>query len=79
MGDRIGVVRPSVLLAINPFLSWFKTRRDSQKNKSRKLFKPGLQLIRIEKECFKMMSEVSFCVEWMVKVDSQTLGMVSEG
>lgn len=60
------VVRPSVLLAINPFLSWFKKHDETaRKIKSRKLFKPGLQLIRIEKSVSKWWARLVFCVEWM--------------
>lgn len=60
------VVRPSVLLAINPFLSWFKRHDETaRKIKNQKLFKPGLQLIRIEKSVSKWWARLVFRMEWM--------------
>lgn len=54
LGWQNWVVRPSVLLAINPFLSWFKRQDETaRKIRNQKLLNPGLQLTRIEKSISK--------------------------
>ena len=51
---------------INPFLSWFKRHDETaRKIKNQKLFKPGLQLIRIEKSVSKWWARLVFRMEWM--------------